>query len=68
MAFRWTNTLTHDDVTPRAAFLNRRQILAGRSGIQPNPLHRPAIVQTHRGNDGGFDLRSHNETTTYYCG
>ena len=29
MAHRWTNTLTHDDVTPHAAYLNRRQILAG---------------------------------------
>ncbi len=29
MAYRWTNDLTHDDVTPKAAFLNRRQIIAG---------------------------------------
>ena len=29
MANRWINTLTHRDVTPRAAFLNRRQIMAG---------------------------------------
>ncbi len=28
MAHRWKNTLTHDDVTPRAAYLNRRQIIA----------------------------------------
>ena len=28
MAFRWKNTLTHNDVTPERAFLNRRQILA----------------------------------------
>ncbi|KMK65176.1 protein-methionine-sulfoxide reductase catalytic subunit MsrP [Puniceibacterium sp. IMCC21224] len=29
MAYRWTNDLTHDDVTPEALFLNRRQIMAG---------------------------------------
>ncbi|GGH40438.1 sulfoxide reductase catalytic subunit YedY [Cribrihabitans marinus] len=33
MAKRWTNTLTHADVTPRAAFLNRRQIMAGMAGL-----------------------------------
>ena len=29
MAHRWNNDLTWDDVTPEAAFLNRRQIIAG---------------------------------------
>ncbi|KHA50826.1 protein-methionine-sulfoxide reductase catalytic subunit MsrP [Sulfitobacter geojensis] len=29
MAYRWTNTLTPQDVTPEAAFLNRRQLIAG---------------------------------------
>ncbi len=33
MAFRWTNDLTHSDVTPEAAFLNRRQIIAGTMGL-----------------------------------
>ena len=33
MAYRWTNDLTHMDVTPKAAFLNRRQILAGTVGL-----------------------------------
>ncbi len=32
MAHRWTNTLTPADVTPRAAFLNRRQVMAGLAG------------------------------------
>ncbi|GAB4553630.1 MAG: protein-methionine-sulfoxide reductase catalytic subunit MsrP [Ruegeria sp.] len=32
MAHRWTNNLTHADVTPRAAFLNRRQVMAGLAG------------------------------------
>ncbi|NIZ61978.1 protein-methionine-sulfoxide reductase catalytic subunit MsrP [Sedimentitalea sp. CY04] len=33
MAYRWTNDLTHDDVTPKSAYLNRRQIMAGMAGL-----------------------------------
>lgn len=33
MARRWTNTLTNADVTPEAAFLNRRQLMAGMAGL-----------------------------------
>ena len=33
MAYRWKNDLTHADVTPKEAFLNRRQILAGTAGL-----------------------------------
>ena len=33
MAYRWTNTLTKEDITPKAAYLNRRQILAGTVGL-----------------------------------
>ena len=33
MAHRWTNTLTKADITPKAAYLNRRQILAGAAGL-----------------------------------
>ena len=33
MAHRWINTLTHADVTPRAAFLNRRQVMAGLASV-----------------------------------
>ncbi|WP_300060358.1 protein-methionine-sulfoxide reductase catalytic subunit MsrP [uncultured Roseobacter sp.] len=29
MAYRWTNTLTREDATPEALFLNRRQLMAG---------------------------------------
>jgi sulfoxide reductase catalytic subunit YedY len=32
MAHRWTNDLTHDDVTPHSHYLNRRQIMAGLAG------------------------------------
>ncbi len=33
MAYRWTNNLTKADITPKAAYLNRRQILAGTIGL-----------------------------------
>lgn len=33
MAYRWTNTLTRDDVTPKGVFLNRRALLAGLTGL-----------------------------------
>ena len=33
MARRWKNTLSYEDVTPEAAFLNRRQIIAGMVGL-----------------------------------
>jgi sulfoxide reductase catalytic subunit YedY len=33
MAYRWTNDLTKADITPKAAYLNRRQILAGTIGL-----------------------------------
>ncbi|MEO1639004.1 MAG: protein-methionine-sulfoxide reductase catalytic subunit MsrP [Pseudomonadota bacterium] len=33
MAYRWTNDLTTADVTPKSAYLNRRQILAGTVGL-----------------------------------
>ena len=33
MAHRWTNDLTAADVTPKTAFLNRRQLIAGTAGL-----------------------------------
>lgn len=45
MAHRWTNTLTHADVTPQAAFLNRRQVMAGLAGVGLAGLARPAAAQ-----------------------
>ena len=33
MAHRWTNDLTNDDVTPKSAYLNRRQVMAGMAGL-----------------------------------
>ncbi|WP_170405612.1 protein-methionine-sulfoxide reductase catalytic subunit MsrP [Ruegeria arenilitoris] len=45
MAHRWTNTLTHADVTPRAAFLNRRQVMAGLAGVGLAGMSRGAAAQ-----------------------
>lgn len=42
MAFRWTNTLGHDDVTPRALWLRRREVIAGAAGLCGLGLCRPA--------------------------
>lgn len=33
MAYRWTNDLTHTDVTPKSLFLNRRKFIAGTAGL-----------------------------------
>lgn len=33
MSRRWTNTLTHEEVTPEALFLNRRQLIAGAGAL-----------------------------------
>ena len=33
MAFRWKNDLTAKDVTPKSLYMNRRQIMAGLSGL-----------------------------------
>ncbi len=45
MAHRWTNTLTQADVTPRAAFLNRRQVMAGLAGVGLAGMTRGAAAQ-----------------------
>ncbi|WP_323037745.1 protein-methionine-sulfoxide reductase catalytic subunit MsrP [Pararhodobacter sp.] len=46
MAFRWTNDLTRDDVTPKSVFLNRRAVLAGLGGLgAASVLGRQASAQ-----------------------
>ena len=48
MAYRWTNTLTHDDVTPEQVWLNRRQIIAagGMAALSAGGLTGRAFAQT----------------------
>ena len=58
MAHRWTNKLTHADVTPRAAFLNRRQVMAGLAGVGLAGLARPAVAEA-------LDPNTWEEITSY---
>ncbi len=47
MAHRWTNTLSDTDVTPEAAFLNRRQMIAGvAAGVGLSLTARSAQAET----------------------
>lgn len=46
MARRWTNTLTEADITPEAAFWNRRQIMAGMAGLGLSTLAGGAKAET----------------------
>ncbi len=48
MAYRWTNDLTKADITPKAAYLNRRQILAGTIGLGAIGLAGGAAAQDAR--------------------
>ena len=45
MAYRWTNDLTTADITPKVAYLNRRQILAGTIGLGAIGLAGGAAAQ-----------------------
>ena len=60
MAHRWTNTLTHADVTPRAAFLNRRQIMAGLAGVGLTAMARPAAAQEDLAPNTWEEITSYN--------
>ncbi|OUS38586.1 mononuclear molybdenum enzyme YedY [Rhodobacterales bacterium 56_14_T64] len=59
MANRWTNNLTHDDVTPHGAFLNRRQIMAGMAGLGLGAMAGGAQAQD------ALEPNSWDEVTSY---
>lgn len=61
MAHRWTNTLTHDDVTPHAAYLNRRQIIAGAAA----GMGLAALGGQARANTAGLEPNSWEDITSY---
>ena len=61
MAHRWTNDLTRDDVTPRAAYLNRRQIMAGMAGLGLAGIAGPATAQEEELTPNSWD------EVTNYC-
>ena len=42
MAKRWTNDLSHADVTPESLYMNRRQIMAGLAGLGLASVAAPA--------------------------
>ncbi|MEL7114039.1 MAG: protein-methionine-sulfoxide reductase catalytic subunit MsrP [Pseudomonadota bacterium] len=44
MARRWTNDLTRADVTPKAAFMNRRQLMAGAGALGLGAIAGPALA------------------------
>ncbi|MGR3616998.1 MAG: protein-methionine-sulfoxide reductase catalytic subunit MsrP [Paracoccaceae bacterium] len=60
MAHRWKNDLTHADVTPEAAFLNRRQIMAGLAGTG-----LAALVGTSARAEEGLTPNSWEDVTNY---
>ncbi len=59
MAHRWTNDLTRDDVTPKALWLNRRQIVAG---LGLGAVGGPAMGYTP---DPSLEPNSFEEITSY---
>ena len=62
MARRWKNDLTHRDVTPEAAFLNRRQVIAGLgAGSIAATLGTPMPAQ----GQGALEPNSFEEVTSY---
>ncbi|SLN59650.1 Sulfoxide reductase catalytic subunit YedY precursor [Falsiruegeria litorea R37] len=58
MAHRWKNDLTHADVTPEAAFLNRRHFMAGLAGVGLASIAKPALAEE-------LEPNSWEEITTY---
>ena len=59
MANRWTNDLTKQDITPEAAFLNRRQLIAGVGAASILGGLRPAAAAT------GLEPNSFEDITNY---
>lgn len=63
MAHRWTNTLTPADVTPKAAFVNRRQIMAGLGGMAG--LAGLGLPTAARAEGQALEPNSWEDVTTY---
>ncbi|MBD3677254.1 MAG: protein-methionine-sulfoxide reductase catalytic subunit MsrP [Rhodobacteraceae bacterium] len=68
MAGRWKNDLNWSDVTPRAEFLNRRQLLAGVGALAVGGIAGPALakidaVKTNYGR--GLEPNSYEDITSY---
>ncbi|SLN57757.1 protein-methionine-sulfoxide reductase catalytic subunit MsrP [Roseisalinus antarcticus] len=63
MAFRWTNTLTRADVTPRAAYLNRRQLIASMGAMGVGSVAGPLAAQAQEADS--LEPNTFEEITTY---
>ncbi|WP_147126200.1 protein-methionine-sulfoxide reductase catalytic subunit MsrP [Shimia ponticola] len=61
MAKRWNNTLTWKDVTPEAAYMNRRQLMTGAAGLAAMSIAGPALAQSN----GELEPNTWEEITTY---
>jgi methionine sulfoxide reductase catalytic subunit len=60
MAYRWKNDLTHADVTPQAAFMNRRQLMAGIAGLGLATMARPAAAKEDLEPNSWEEITSYN--------
>ena len=60
MAYRWKNDLTHADVTPRALWLNRRQIIAAATGVAGLAIAGSARAQDALEPNSFEDITSYN--------
>ena len=58
MAHRWQNTLTQDDVTPEAMFLNRRQMMAGAAALGLGLTAQPLLAAS-------LEPNSYEDITSY---
>mmetsp|Transcript_2040 Transcript_2040/g.2321 ORF Transcript_2040/g.2321 Transcript_2040/m.2321 type:complete len:175 (-) Transcript_2040:9-533(-) len=65
MAHRWKNDLTKEDVTPYAAFLNRRQIMAGLGGAAGLGLAGLTAGQAQAAGDEALEPDSWEDVTSY---
>ena len=65
MAHRWNKDLTKEDVTPYAAFLNRRQIMAGLGGAAGLGLAGLTAGQAHAAGDEALEPNSWEDVTSY---
>ncbi|MEL6701376.1 MAG: protein-methionine-sulfoxide reductase catalytic subunit MsrP, partial [Pseudomonadota bacterium] len=63
MAHRWKNDLTWNDVTPEAAYLNRRQIIAGAMGLGAATIAGPLMASGHEGME--LEPNTWEEITSY---
>ncbi|MEL7343670.1 MAG: hypothetical protein AAFN59_02285, partial [Pseudomonadota bacterium] len=68
MAYRYKSPLTRDDVTPKEAYLNRRQIMAGAAGMALAGAAEPAAAslgarKTAYGKD--LEATSYEDITSY---